>query len=264
MSLLIILIAIFTLGMLAIKRKWKPSFALLFIALLGVGIGYYIFYGKPLAEKKERVSEYFSYFQKQFHFQDHLESYAWEPDHSSTPRLTFEFKAYQKDWVLVNDTVSETTPEDIGIGVLRNHIYTHYAVYVTEDFLYNKELGNDFSKVISYLKKHGYDYQWNSEIHYPKNDVGFDLYIDDTASSNLRIDRSEQEVSLEEERNYYKGKTMKNFDFLDYIEFFDYDIYLTGTYYGNSSQTIDETELNQLIKESLTHNRLTVILTKEE
>ncbi|MBP1045059.1 hypothetical protein I6N96_02115 [Enterococcus sp. BWM-S5] len=264
MAMLLILIAIFILAMLGIKKKWKLFFLLLLIGGLCGGLGYYAFYGKPLSKKKEEVSEYFSYFEDHFQFQDQLENYTWKTDYSSTPRLFFDFEAYQKDWILINDALSETTPEETGIGVLRNHIYAHYAAYVTEEFIFDKEQGNDFSKVVNYLDERGYDYQWDAEIHYPKDSEGFDLYIETSISANLRINRLNQEVSLEKELVYYKDKTMESFDFLDYMAYFDYGIHLTGTYFGDSSEIIDDSELNQLINDSLTNDCLTVVLSKKE
>ncbi|MHC5216994.1 hypothetical protein ACYSNR_10010 [Enterococcus sp. LJL128] len=247
---------------LLIKYKWKGLIIIgLVISFLG-GSYYYFIYVAPLNKKKEMVNDYFNYFEENFDFHDSLDNYGWKDDRTKQPKLRFTFEEYGNEYDLTNSAV-KTLPKESGIRVLRNHIYYHYAAYIIERFAYDKKIGNDFLRVEEYFSEKGYECGLDIMIYFPKENEGYELYIDKSIQPNIRINRSNKKVSLEEEMNFYKGKSMEEFDYQKYMEYFDYRVVLIGYYSpleDKKQEPLNKKELDKVVKEAMQNERIEIVL----
>ncbi|MGC6769877.1 hypothetical protein [Enterococcus sp. LJL51] len=214
---------------------------------------------------ENRIDSYFHYFEEKFDFSDKKENYTYGESNGRTPTLIFKFSAYNKEWSLINQSLNGTTKENVGIERLRTHIFSHYSAYIINEFSFENSLENNLFNVKKFLADKGYELKWDQEV-YDTVDSN-ELYIDSSISPNLRVNRSNKTISLEEEMAFYKGKSMESFDYQEYMEYFDYGVVLTGTYApkeGEEPEPINQRELDKVVEEAMQNERITVLLTPKE
>ncbi|MGC6769878.1 hypothetical protein [Enterococcus sp. LJL51] len=264
---IILLVILFLVIILFFSFKNKKAGLIIAGALIALVIGgsQYIFYVEPLMEKKQAVENYFKYFEETFGFRDSVDNYGWEDDYTRQPELTFTFEAYGSKRTLRNSTIGTVRKiqDESGIRVLRNHIYYHYADYIIEHFAYDENVGNDFFSVKEYLSRKGYECGLDTSLYFPEENEGYELYVDKSIQPNIRINRSNRNVSLEEEMNFYKGKSMEDFDYQKYMEYFDYGVVLTGYYEpkeGKEPEPLNKKELDKVVEEAMQNERIEIVL----
>ncbi|MGC6769876.1 hypothetical protein [Enterococcus sp. LJL51] len=263
MEVIIIVVLLLLFIFLLKQKKWKILLTIgVFLTFL-VGSYYYFMHVEPLNAKKEMVRNYFNYFEENFDFHDSLDNYSWEDDYTKKPELRFTFEAYGSTHSLTADSISEQVyPKKQGIKHLRNLVYPHYTAYVMKHFIYDTTAGNDFSKVKEYFLEKGYECGFDGGIYQPYESEGYELYIDKSIQPNVRINRRNKAVSLEEEMSFYKDKSMNDFDYQEYMEYFDYGVVLIGYYSSLEEKTepLNKKELDKVVEEAMQNERIEIVL----
>lgn len=253
------LLIISLIGWLVYKKQRKIAVLLSVICLsVAVIVGISFFQTMTGAEKK--VSSYFNYFEATFQLTDDQSVYDRSGTNRNDPRIRLEFQKYDQSWLIQNEVVTSGTAEKAGIEALRRHIYPHYAAYILKEFIYNQAIGNEFAVVESYLEDKGYNYHWDKEVYFSEDKQA--LYSDESELSNLKLPSDTNEIKLKDEKAYYSGKSVQQIDFLQFIDFFDYQIHLVGviTKKEPDSADIEVTQLNELLEQTIKHQRLKISL----
>ncbi|MHC5215994.1 hypothetical protein ACYSNR_04960 [Enterococcus sp. LJL128] len=240
--------------------RWKAVIAFLLLLFTVIGGAYYWYYSERINRKKEMIAAYFDYFEKSYGFYDGLENYVWETDISSTPMFSLDYEAYGREHSLHVDCY-----ESRDIGTLREHIYEQYKNYIWDEYLYDKTIGNDFTKIEEYLRERNLTVVWNSSGNH--QEIGKQCYIETAVTPNFRKNAHSDKRTVGEEADFYNGKSMKTFDYQEYMDYFSYEVVLIGTYVpveGKTSRAVVETELEKIVNEAMQAENAVILLQSPE
>lgn len=102
------------------------------------------------------------------------------------------------------DTVSDKE-------TLQNHIYSHYYHYLTTDYLQHAE-GSSFSKIEQVLKDKGVQWEFINP-RYGDDQIGY---------SKTKLLKTKKLITDSDVTDYFKGKSRKGFDYIAYMDYFQY------------------------------------------